>query len=99
MDFVVGKNKVLEIMRNKGYLRKKKTNWRKNSSYEGDKGGTKPNHMNRDFKTSMPYEKCGTDITIFPLKKGAVYLSPIIDFNSREVLSYIVGKDVKMDKI
>uniref|UniRef100_UPI0031B588E5 DDE-type integrase/transposase/recombinase n=1 Tax=Methanocalculus natronophilus TaxID=1262400 RepID=UPI0031B588E5 len=28
-----------------------------------------------------------------------VYFSPIIDFNSREVLSYAVGTDAKMDKI
>lgn len=29
----------------------------------------------------------------------AVYLSPIIDFHTREILSYTVGKNAKMDKI
>lgn len=57
------------------------------------------NILNRDFKTEKPYQKAGTDITMFPLEKEAVYLSPIIDFNSREVLSYSVGVNAKMDKI
>jgi len=95
----IGKNKVNEIMRTKGYLRLRKTKWRKYNSYEGDVGGTKINEMNQNFMTSQPYEKAGTDISLFSLDEESVYLSPIIDFNSREVLSYVAGQDAKMDKI
>jgi len=86
-------------MRNKGYTRKKTKKWRKYNSYAGDLGFTKPNYMNRDFHTTKPYEKAGTDITMFRTEKGPVYLSPVIDFDSREVLSYTLGTNAKMDKI
>jgi len=99
MHYIIGKNKVLEIMRNKGYTKNKAKKWRRYSSYEGDLGYTKPNHMNQDFSTSKPYEKAGTDITMFRMRNGSVYLSPIIDFNSREVLFYTVGTNAKMEKI
>ena len=99
MKYIIGKNKVLEIMRNKGYTKKKTKKWRKYNSYEGDLGYTKPNYMNQDFHTESPYQKAGTDITMFRTEKGPVYLSPIIDFNSREILSYTAGTDAKMDKI
>jgi len=97
--FIVGKNKVLEIMKNKGYSRKKKINYRDYNSYEGDLGGVLPNILNQNFKTNKPYEKAGTDITVFKINKEAVYLSPIIDFNTREILSYEVGEDAKVIKV
>ncbi len=99
LNYIIGKNKVLEIMRDKGYTRKKTKKWRKYNSYAGDLGFTKPNYMNRDFHTTKPYEKAGTDITMFRTEKGPVYLSPVIDFDSREVLSYTLGTNAKMDKI
>ena len=49
--------------------------------------------------TSQPYEKAGTDVSLFSLDEASVYLSPIIDFNTREVLAYVAGQDAKMDKI
>lgn len=97
--FTVGKNKVYEIMRDKGYLKVKRKKWRKYSSYAGDLGWVKPNHMNRDFTTTAPYQKGGTDITIFPLEDEIVYLSPVIDFHTREILSYSLGTNAKMNKI
>ena len=39
------------------------------------------NILNRDFKANGPYQKLGTDITVFITNKGKVYLSPIIDFH------------------
>jgi transposase InsO family protein len=99
LGYCIGKNKVLEIMREKGYLKKKVKKWRKYSSYEGIVGDLHPNIMDRDFKTTRPYEKAGTDVTMFPMEEESIYLSPIIDFNSREVLSYAVGTNAKMHKI
>ncbi|MDD5292842.1 MAG: IS3 family transposase [Candidatus Izemoplasmatales bacterium] len=99
MNYTIGKNKVLELMRKKGYTKKKSKKWRKYNSYEGDLGFTKPNHMNQDFQTTEPYQKSGTDITMFRTNRGPVYLSPVIDFDSREILSYTAGTNAKMDKI
>ena len=94
---IIGKNKVLEIMRKKGYTKQNKPKYY--NSYEGDLGGVVDNILNQDFITAKPYEKCGTDITMFNVKDERVYLSPIIDFNSREVLSYEVGLDAKVVKV
>ena len=71
-------------MRKKGYTRQNKPKYY--NSYEGDKGGVVENILNQDFKTTKPYEKCGTYITMFNIHDERVYLSPIIDFNSREIL-------------
>ena len=56
-------NKVNDIMRKRDILRLKR-NWRKYNSYEGDMGGVKVNEMSQNFKTSFPYEKAGTDISV-----------------------------------
>lgn len=96
---IIGKNKVLEIMQKKGYIKKNKTNYRKYNSYQGDLGGIKPNILKQDFKAKKPYEKAGTDITMFRVHDEAVYLSPIIDFYTREILSYEVGTDAKVVRV
>ncbi len=95
--YIIGKNKVLEIMRKKQYTKQNKPKYY--NSYEGDLGGVVENVLNQDFKTTKPYEKAGTDVTMFSIKEERVYLSPIIDFNSREVLSYEVGIDAKVVKV
>ena len=95
---IIGKNKVLEIMRNKGYSKKNKINYRYNS-YKGNLGGVVENILNQDFKTKKPYEKAGTDITMFRIKEEAVYLSPVIDFKTREILAYEVGYDSKVKRV
>lgn len=97
--WVVGKNKVLQIMREKGFTKVKKIKWRRYNSYEGNLGLNIKNEINQDFTTSRPYEKAGTDVTEFPLSGVSVYLSPVIDFHTREVLAYTVGTDAKVWRI
>jgi len=95
----IGYNRVYIELKKMNYTIAKNKVWKKYNSYAGDLGFTKPNLMAQDFKTNMPYQKAGTDITMFRTKSGPVYLSPIIDFDSREVLSYTAGTNAKMDKI
>lgn len=45
----------------------------------------------RDFETSGPYQKLGTNITVFIMPYGKLYLSPIIDFHTKEILGYNVS--------
>lgn len=61
---------------------------RKYVSYKGKIGKVAPNILDRDFSTTLPYQKLGTDITVFIMPFGKLYLSPIIDFHTREVLAY-----------
>ena len=42
----------------------------------------------RNFETTGPYQKLGTDVTVFIMPYGKLYLSPIIDFHTREILAY-----------
>jgi len=99
LGYSISKKKVLEIMNYKGYIKKKKKKWRKYNSYQGDVGRVHPNLMEQDFTTMTPYEKAGTDVTMFPINGERIYLSPILDFHTREVLAYSVGEDAKMDKV
>ena len=58
---------------------------RKYISYKGTVGRIAPNLLNRDFSTDGPYQKIGTDVTVFIMPFGRLYLSPIIDFaNSKQ---------------
>jgi Transposase and inactivated derivatives len=84
-------------MRRNKYTKQNKTKYY--SSYEGDKGEVVENILKQDFKAKRLYEKNGTDVTMFNVNEERVYLSPIIDFNSREVLYYEVGTDAKVVKI
>ena len=61
---------------------------RKYVSYKGTVGRIAPNLLDRNFSTEHPYQKIGTDVTVFIMPFGKLYLSPIIDFHTREVLSY-----------
>ena len=95
--YIIGKNKVLEIKKRKKNTKQNKPKYY--SSYEGNLGGVVENILNQNFKTTKLYEKAGTDVTMFNVHDERVYLSPIIDFHSREVLSYEVGCDGKVVKV
>ena len=74
------------------------------NSYKGDIGKICSNKLleekevkgkikeKRNFETTRPYEKLGTDVTVFITKYGKLYLSPIIDFHTREILSYCISE-------
>lgn len=61
---------------------------KKYKSYRGECGLVAPNLLNQNFVTERPYEKLGTDVTMFVTRFGRLYLSPVLDFHDREVLSY-----------
>ena len=68
-------------------------------SYRGTVGKIADNVLNQTFTTSKPYEKLGTDITQFRTPFGKLYLSPIIDFHTREVLAYDLASNPDMKQI
>ncbi len=77
-------------------IKKKK---RKYKSFRGQKNTNIDNVLNRNFNTKSPYQKLGTDITYFVIPKGKLYLSPIIDFHTREVLAYDLSRKPNFNQI
>ncbi len=63
------------------------------SSYKGDAGTTAPNVLERDFNATKPDEKWVTDVTEFKVQQQKVYLSPIVDLFTKEVVAYRIAKN------
>ncbi len=64
---------------------------RKYSSYKGEAGRTVPNLLNREFESEKPNEKWVTDVTEFSMFGEKLYLSPILDLHSRDLVSYTIS--------
>ncbi len=74
----------------------------KYKSYKGDLNGTVKSQLlnkvvdeekhktyyKRDFSTSTVNEKWTTDVSEFHIAAGKLYLSPIMDMDNREIVSY-----------
>lgn len=56
-------------------------------------------YYSRNFSTDSIFQKIGTDITVFIMPFGRLYLSPIIDFHSREVLAYNLSENPNFKQI
>ena len=93
----VNHKKVYKLMTKMGLKATPKR--RKYSSYYGEVGRIAPNVLARDFGTTTPYQKLGTDVTQFITPFGKLYLSPIIDFHTREILAYDISKSPDMHQI
>ena len=75
-------------------------------SYKGQIGKICGNHLltkrldtkkniyvyDRHFEATRPYQLLGTDVTQFQIGSGKLYLSPVIDFYSREILGYDISE-------
>ena len=61
---------------------------KKYCSYRGEVGAKAPNVINRHFDIGEPYKVFGTDVSQFRIGEDKLYLSPIIDFHTREIVAY-----------
>lgn len=108
--YIVNHKKVkrlMKIMNLFGYVPKAKY-----KSYTGDMNGTvknillkkdvdEENHTTkylRVFMTEHANQIWGTDVTEFHIASGKLYLSPILDFHTREIISYNVSKSPNFDQ-
>ncbi len=66
------------------------------SSYKGEVGTIAPNVLERDFKATKPDEKWVTDVTEFKVNQQKVYLSPIVDLFTQEVVAYRMAKNTRL---
>ena len=64
---------------------------KKYRSYKGDVGKIAPNLLNRDFHADKPNQKWVTDVTEFSLFGEKLYLSPILDLYSSDLVSYTIS--------
>ena len=64
---------------------------KKYRSYRGEAGKIAPNLLNRDFHADKPNQKWVTDVTEFSLFGEKLYLSPILDLHSSDLVSYTIS--------
>lgn len=70
---------------------KSKIRVKRYKSYKGEVGRVAPNILNRNFDTTSINQKYVSDITEFKVAGTKVYLSPLIDIHTSEVVSYTYG--------
>ena len=64
---------------------------KKYRSYKGEVGIIAPNLLNLDFHADRPNQKWVTDVTEFGLFGEKLYLSPILDLHSSDLVSYTIS--------
>ena len=65
---------------------------KKYRSYKGEVGKIAPNLLNRDFHADRPDQKWVTYVTEFSLFGEKLYLSPILDLYSSDLVSYTISE-------
>ena len=68
-------------------------------SYKGEVGKVADNVINRDFSTTLPLQKWTTDVSQFNFSWGKCYLSPILDMNTNEIISYDLALSPNLEQI
>ena len=76
-----------------------KTPKEKYHSYKGKVGKIADNIIDRDFSTAAPLQKQTTDVSQFRFSWGKCYLSPILDMNTNEIISYNLSLSPNMEQI
>ena len=64
---------------------------KKYRSYKGDRGTAADNVLDRDFRAEKPNQKWVTDVTEFRLFGQKIYLSPILDLYSGDIVTYTLS--------
>ena len=68
-------------------------------SYKGEVGKVADNIINRDFSTTAPLQKWTTDVSQFSFSWGKCYISPILDMNTNEIISYDLSLSPNLGQI
>jgi len=68
-------------------------------SYKGTVGKLADNLINRDFSTTAPLQKWTTDVSQFSFSWGKCYISPILDMNTNEIISYDLSQSPNLEQI
>ena len=68
-------------------------------SYKGEVGKIADNLINRDFSTTAPLQKWTTDVSQFNFSWGKCYMSPVLDMNTNEIVSYDLSMSPNLEQI
>ncbi len=88
-DFSLNHKTVRRLMKELGLVCR--VRMKKYRSYKGEVGKIAPNLLNRDFHAEKPNQKWVTDVTEFSLFGQKLYLSPILDLCSSDLVSYTIS--------
>lgn len=95
--YKVNHKRVQQIMHRLGLYGKRPKE--KYHSYQGTVGEVAPNIINQDFSTTKPLEKWTTDVSQFTFPWGKCYISPILDMNTNEVISYNLSMSPNLKQV
>lgn len=87
--YVINHKTVQRLMKQLGLICR--VRMKKYRSYKGEVGRIAPNLLERNFEAAKPNQKWVTDVTEFSLFGQKVYLSPILDLCSRDIVSYTIS--------
>lgn len=87
--YVINHKAVQKLMKVLGIVCK--VRMKKYRSYKGQTGKIAPNLLERDFVAAKPDTKWVTDVTEFSLFGQKLYLSPILDLYSENLVSYTIS--------
>jgi transposase InsO family protein len=87
--YVINHKTVQRLMRGLGIVCRVRV--KKYRSYKGEVGKIAPNLLTRNFEATAPNQKWVTDVTEFGLFGQKLYLSPILDLYSRDIVSYTIS--------
>lgn len=68
-------------------------------SYKGKVGKIADNVINRDFSTTAPLQKWTTDVSQFNFSWGKCYISPVLDMNTNEIISYNLSTSPNLEQV
>ena len=88
-NFLLNHKTVHRLMKELGLVCR--VRMKKYRSYKGEVGKIAPNLLNRDFRAEKPNQKWVTDVTEFSLFGEKLYLSPILDLCSSDLVSYTIS--------
>ena len=88
-NFLLNHKTVQRLMKELGFVCRVRR--KKYRSYKGEVGKIAPNMLNRDFRAEKPNQKWVTDVTEFSLFGEKLYLSPILDLCSSDLVSYTIS--------
>jgi len=88
--YVINHKTVQRLMRELGIVCM--VRMKKYRSYKGEVGKIAPNLLERDFYAAKPNTKWVTDVTEFSLFGRKLYLSPILDLCSENLVSYTISE-------
>ena len=93
----VNHKRIQRLMHRMGLLGKRPKE--KYHSYRGEVGKVADNIINRDFSTTAPLQKWTTDVSQFKFTWGKCYISPILDMNTNEIISYDLSLNPNLEQV